>query len=256
MRQAISFCFLLMLLSTSPTTGWSQTGAEDSSDWAEFVGALESTADAERLGHLASDIGDAALEPIHWREYWTAYAAYRHGLFNDDESVAESAYKQCVESAERAIEHGERSGESEALRGACFSQLAGGGPMAGMRYGSRSGVAINTALTDAPDNPRVLMIAGTRDLYTPTQWGGDIERAVRRLERALERFTEEQSSDRTEPWQPRWGRVEAFGHLAIALDRLEREEQARRTLDRAGAAGIESPWLDGIRKSLEAKDEA
>lgn len=247
----------MIIALTLPAIGWSQSGADVPDQWPELVEAVESAAsiaDGDRLGRLASGLSETDLEPARWRDYWIAYAAYRHGLFSDDERLAEAAYEHCAEAAEAAIEHGERSGESEALRGACYSQLAGGGPMAGMRYGSRSSVAIDTALTDAPDNPRALMIGGSRDLYTPVQWGGDIERAVRRLERALDRFEAERKADRSNPWQPRWGRMDAFGHLAIAYGRLDRDDQARRVLDRAEEAGIESPWLDSIGRGLADGD--
>jgi tetratricopeptide (TPR) repeat protein len=250
MRKLIPLMFIVAL----PINGPAQPTDNAAADWSGIVEGMESAAaggDSETLARLASDLAELELDPIQWRHYWSAFAAYRQGLFSDDDSIAESAYKHCAEATETAIELGERSGESEALRGACYGQLAGTGPMAGMRYGSRSGVAVDTALTDDPDNPRALMIAGARDLYTPTQWGGDIERAIRRLERAIERYESTHQAARATPWQPRWGRMDAFGHLAIAYRRLERVDEAREVLARAETSGIESGWLDSIGKGLD-----
>jgi tetratricopeptide (TPR) repeat protein len=236
---------------TLPTPAWSQSEATALDSWPVLVEAVESAVsagDGDRLAQLSSQLTGIELAPRPWRKYWVAYAAYRQGLFSDDEALAEAAYQRCIDATEAAISLGEQSGESEALRGACFSQLAAGGPQAGMRYGNRSAVAIDTALTDAPGNPRALMVGAARDLYTPIQWGGDIERAVRRLERALEGFASEDDSGGTDPWQPRWGRVDALGHLAIAYGRLGRSDQALGLLDQAGADGIRSAWLDDIRR--------
>lgn len=210
--------------------------------------------DSAALAGLGRWIAGSGLEPAAWRHYWTAYAAYRRGLFTDEPDARVDAFEQCADAAAAAIEAGAASGESLALRGACFSQLAGAGAMAGMRYGSRASSAIDTALADAPDNPRALLIAGTQDLYTPMQWGGDMERAVRRLERALARFEAERESGRAKPWMPTWGRIDAFGQLAIALQRLGRTDRARDVLARADAAGLRSDWLDGIAGRLEADE--
>jgi tetratricopeptide (TPR) repeat protein len=236
---------------------WSSAIHATPSDWGELHQRLDQALaerDPAALAGLGRGIAGSGLEPEPWRHYWTAYAAYRRGLFADDDRMREQAFGQCAEAAAAAMDAGESSGESQALRGACFSQLAGMGPTAGMRYGSRAASAIDTALADAPDNPRALLVAGTQDLYTPVQWGGDKERAVRRLQRALSRFEQNAAVGRDRPWSPTWGRVDVFGQLAIALHRLGRADEARAVLARARRSGLRSEWLAGIARRLQASD--
>jgi len=254
-RISAQKCIPLIVSACLPLSGWGESQEQTSASWSDLVPAMEAAAavaDTGRLEELLARLKKSEPGSSPWREYWIAFSEYRLGLFSKEKSEANAAYKRCTKTAAEAIERGELSGESEALRGACFSQLAGGGPMAGMRYGSCSAVAIETALGDAPDSPRALLIAGARDLYTPTQFGGDIDRAVQRLERAIERFAQERTTGRQAAWQPQWGVVDAYGHLATAYRQLERREEARRVLDQASATGISSPWLDSIRKDLDA----
>lgn len=225
-------------------------------EWSDVQQDIESavtTTDAEALMQLETELSNADLDPAAWKSYWIAYAAYRRGLFSDSSDERKSAWKDCAEAAGRALESGAASGESLALRGTCFNMLAGTGPQAGMRFGSRASADITTALADAPDNPRALLAAGTQDLYTPVQWGGDKERAVRRLQRALDAFEAGLAEGRVQPWLPTWGYVDAHGQLAIALHRLDRGVEARAVLARASEAGLRSDWLDRIGTRIESE---
>ena len=123
--------------------------------------------------------------------------------------------------------------------------------MAGRRYGSKAQSMLDEALMIAPDNPRVLLAAGINDLYTPAQYGGDIDRAARRLQEARRALTQRGNPDDA-AWHPAWGMMDIHAHLAIALLQLDRPEDALEVLHDAEEAGLESPWLNSIRNRLEA----
>ncbi|NBB93628.1 MAG: hypothetical protein GVY32_10725 [Gammaproteobacteria bacterium] len=222
--------------------------------WNEFTeraAAAVQGGEQAALIELQAERRDEPVEPREWNAYWRAYLHYRAAYLAGEDEPDKERLEACVETAEQAVESGEDSGESHALLGLCYGQLAGTGMMAGMRYGSKAQAALDEALLLAPDNPRVLLAAGINDLYTPAQYGGDIERAERRLSDARDRLAGGAEHVGESPWRPAWGALDAHGHLAMAYARLERPGEALEVLRQAERSGIQSPWLEGMRSRFE-----
>lgn len=237
------------------------TGAmgDDAFSWSDFreraASAVESGEQAALI-ELQAERLDEPAEPPEWNAYWRAYLNYRAAYLAGENEPDKERLEACVEAAEQAVERGEDSGESHALLGLCYGQLAGTGMMAGMRYGSKAQAALDEALLLAPDNPRVLLSAGINDLYTPAQYGGDVERAERRLSDARDRLAQDVPERQSEaPWQPNWGALDAHGHLAMAYARLEQPGKALEIIEQAARSGLESPWLEGMRVRFEGRAE-
>ena len=240
---SLTLIFLFMTVTSS---------AQDFS-WNGFINRVadaQVSGDRDALIALAEARQSNPAEPAEWNAYWRAYLNYRAAYLSGEEEPDKEKLEACADTGELAIDRGEESGESHALLGLCFGQLAGTGMMAGMRYGSKAQAMLDEALMIASDNPRVLLAAGINDLYTPAQYGGDIDRAARRLEEARRSLTQGGDTDDA-AWHPSWGTMDVHAHLAIALARLDRLEDALEVLHEAEEAGLESPWLTSIRKRLE-----
>ncbi|MEM1080158.1 MAG: hypothetical protein AAGH65_01115 [Pseudomonadota bacterium] len=209
--------------------------------------------DAAALAELREALSTWTNDQPGWTHYWQAYLSFRLINLERDEDAREAHMLACKASAETAIESGEQSGESHALLASCLGRLAAGGMMAGMRYGTDSSNMLDESIFIAPDNPRVLMLAAVSDYNKPVIWGGDIDRAERRLREAVEGIEMNPIND-AEPWRPAWGQVDVYGHLAIVLDRLEQGEAALAVLDQAAERGLQSGWLDGIRARIEVEN--
>jgi len=219
-------------------------------DFRERVHEAFGNGDSEALISLAQEREEKPLEPAEWNAYWRTYLNYRAAYLAGEREADKEKLEACAETGKLAIERGENSGESHALLGLCFGQLAGTDMTAGMRHGSKAQSMLDEALMIAPENPRVLLAAGINDLYTPAQYGGDIDRAARRLEESRQAFSQRGTSDQA-AWAPAWGMMDVHAHLAIALALLDRPMDAREVLRDAEEAGVASPWLDSIRKRLE-----
>ena len=222
--------------------------------WNDFINRVtdaQTSGDRDALIALAEAREDNPAEPAEWNAYWRAYLNYRAAYLAGEEELDKDRLEACAGRGELAVDRGEKSGETHALLGLCFGQLAGTGMMAGRRYGSKAQSMLDEALMIAPDNPRVLLAAGINDLYTPAQYGGDIDRAARRLEEARRALTQRGNPDDA-AWYPAWGMMDIHAHLAIALVQLDRPEDALEVLNDAEEAGLESPWLNSIRNRLEA----
>lgn len=241
---SLTFIFLFItVMSSAQDFSWD--------DLISRVADAQTSGDRDALIALAERRKSNPAEPSEWNAYWRAYLNYRAAYLSGEEEPDKEKLEACADTGELAIDRGEESGESHALLGLCFGQLAGTGMMAGMRYSSKSQAMLDEALMIAPDSPRVLLAAGINDLYKPAQYGGDIDRAVRRLQEARRTLTQGPDADNA-AWHPAWGKMDAHAHLAIALARLDRPDEALEVLHEADKAGLESPWLNSIRKRLEA----
>lgn len=227
-------------------------------DWTSFrqqAAEAVSTGDPKRLRALAVSLEDLEGAPAGWSDYWAAYLDYRTARLADDKAGLSAALEACLRKARAAADAGTDDSplraESQALLGACHASLAGTGGAAGMEHGPRAAMLRDESLLTSPDNPRVLILAGVQDVWTPVQWGGSPERAVRRLQRALQRLDVDSPAP---PWQPRWGRIDAIGHLALALGRLDRSDEARAVLERARTEGDWNGWLAWVGWQIHPGD--
>ncbi|GEM_PF-4017221 len=205
--------------------------------------------DAEALQALDNRIALWQSEQPEWQHYWRAYIAFRAILLEPEGESQHHQMMVCKEQAEAAVNNGENSGESHALLASCLGRLAASNTSAAMRYGSEAGTIQDESILIAPDNPRVLMLAAVSDYNKPVMWGGDIDRAERRLRRSISAL-EMQTPDPSKPWQPTWGHVDAYGHLAIVLGELDQPDGALDVLDQAAALGFQSGWLDSLRSDI------
>lgn len=246
---------LLSLLALGLNHGAAHARSSGWDDVRAGIAEAVATGDAGSLERTVASVDALEGAPDGWKDYWSAYLHYRIGFLAQDAGSPAPALEACIRHARAAVDSTSGDGalraESQALLGACHSGLAGTGPAAGMEHGPRATMLRDDSLVTAPDNPRVLILAGVQDVWTPVQWGGSPERAERQLRRALERLDEENPAP---DWQPRWGRSDAIGHLALALDRLDRPDEARAVLDQARADGHWNGWLDWVRVQIDGDD--
>lgn len=79
-------------------------------------------------------------------------------------------------------------------------------PMQAMFLSSDADEVVKRARELAPKNPCVWTIGGTQDFFTPSMFGGDKERALKKFNKAA-RLAEQETVD--DPLMPSWGHVEA-----------------------------------------------
>lgn len=80
------------------------------------------------------------------------------------------------------------------------------------------------ATTKSPDNPRVQYLKGISELYTPVQFGGGVDMAIKTLSRSVELFEKENLD---EDYKPSWGKEEAYTFLGMAYNQKDEKEKAR-----------------------------
>lgn len=179
------------------------------------------------------------------RRYAMAYAAWRlnHLLESHEGKGGLKEGRPLLENAEvvlRALveEHPEDA-EAHALLGSVVGEQIGNSMWRGMRLGPKASGSLETAFGLAEGNPRVALQRGISFLFTPSLFGGGLDKAEAELRRAEALFQKEPGKGE---W-PKWGRVDAHIWLGIALVKKERFDEAREAYDRALALEPEYHWV-------------
>ena len=208
---------------------------------------------AGESGVIASAIAtlerDSAPELADLRAVELAYALWKQAEL---EAAAERA--SAVDTAEACVEQIvdgaiARWPEASALASACYALLAQiDSVIKAPLHGRRSGRSITVALGMAPDNPRVLFVDARNDYERPATFGGDRERAHRKLREAVEAFEAEGPAVDD---SPHWGHAEALAWLGRSY--LERGDRvaAREALERALIIAPEYRWARQLLDQLD-----
>lgn len=197
--------------------------------------ALDEAIDRLRTA-VATAPDDAALQ------YDLGYALHRRGSVLLVQEQGKRA-KPLLEESERALARSVTlggGGGAVALRGAVTGQLAGvSGVLGAMRFGPRAFRLLDQALELAPHDPRVALLNGITRLNAPRAFGGGPAKGEPELRRAIALFVE----DRATSPAPTWGLVDAHIWLGIALEQLERYDEARDALDQALSLAPGHVWI-------------
>ena len=129
--------------------------------------------------------------------------------------------------------------ETHALLASVLGQLIGAVPANGPTYGPRVPTEMTAATTMGASNPRVWLLKGIQSIYTPAQYGGGLPVAESELKRAIQLFV----TDAAVSPAPSWGKAEAYVWLGQALQRQNRNAEARTAYQQALALQPEYPWV-------------
>lgn len=187
------------------------------------AGSLQSL--RKRLAAAARDGGGADA----W--YYLGYADYSlaHALDDTPEKATEA-----IEAAQAALKQSLRAkpgwAEALALLGSSYGVDIGLHPMKGMALGHKANAAIRKALSIAPHNPRVVLLAALNDYHTPAAFGGSRKRAERELEHSIRLFQRYRAPP---PNGPTWGKALACYWLGRAAAKDGDTGKARRSYEAA-----------------------
>jgi hypothetical protein len=188
----------------------------------------------EEIVPLAGDATDGYLV-----RYWAGYASWRVALNGASHGMSSDELRGNLERAAADFD------AATALRPDFADGYAAAASVNGWltafhredpdvfrEYVARSGRNLARAKELAPDNPRVLWVAGGDFLFKPPQWGGSTERAIEIYVRAADVAAAPQPDSPL----PDWGKPEALMSLAYAHmnqkapDLVAAEKEARAAL--------------------------
>jgi hypothetical protein len=179
--------------------------------------------------------------------YLAAWASYRLAeVHQSDRNRARDLLNTCIDELTALVEgrSGAMAAEGHALLATCYGNSAAyyRPPRVIMR-GTRSQRSLDQALALAPDNPRVILQDALSDYSRPAVFGGDVDRAAMKLERAVELFGAGQVAGGLS-----WGEADAWLFLAKIRAAAGDGSGARSAAERALAL---APGYKKVEEVLE-----
>ena len=173
--------------------------------------------------------------------YYLALCEYRLAtLFASAPDEQAQCVNQTIEHLKEAIELEDNFSDAHALLASAYSQKLGLNPHLGMVLGPEIKRVLEKSKRLEGNNPRVVWTDGVSDYYTPAMFGGDKQRAISKLEQALELFAKEEIRD---PFQPSWGYDEACAYLGIMRQEAGDTAGAREAFVKALEVNPNNGWV-------------
>lgn len=173
--------------------------------------------------------------------YYLALCEYRLAtLFAATPGEQVECINRTIEHLKEAIELEDNFSDAYALLASAYGQKLSLKPHLGMALGPDTKRVLEKSKRLDGNNPRVVLIDGMSDYYTPTMFGGDKKRAISKMEQALELFAKEEIRD---PFQPSWGYDEACAHLGIMRQEDGDIEGAREAFVKALDVNPNNGWV-------------
>ena len=173
--------------------------------------------------------------------YYLALCEYRLAtLFASAPDEQAQCVNRTLEHLKEAIELEDNFSDAHALLASAYSQKLGLNPHLGMVLGPEIKRVLEKSKRLEGNNPRVVWTDAMNDYYTPAMFGGDKQRAITKLEQALELFAKEEIRD---PFQPSWGYDEACVHLGIMRQETGDPEGARQAFVKALEVNPNNGWV-------------
>ena len=192
----------------------------------------------------AQKLFDRARQDGHHEEfalYYLALCEYRLAtLFAAAPDEKTECINRTIEHLKEAIELEDNFSDAHALLASAYGQKLGLKPHLGMVLGPETKRALEKSKRLDSNNPRVVLTDGISDYYTPAMFGGDKQRAISKMEQALEMFAREEIRD---PLQPSWGYDEAYAHLGIMRQEAGDIEGAREAFGKALEVNPNNGWV-------------
>jgi tetratricopeptide (TPR) repeat protein len=194
------------------------------------------------IGPAGRRVAEELLAPVY---HGRMAALYREANLLVSKRHDEKEYRPLLEQADSLLEQSAAKlalPETYALRSSVLGQLIGSNPLRGMTLGPRSGSAMDRAIELGPRNPRVWMLRGVGAMFTPTLFGGGVQKAEEYLRKAIGFFAE----DRPVAPLPAWGHAEAYAWLGQALHKQKRIDDARAAYAKALELQPENGWVKHV----------
>ncbi|MGH9710007.1 MAG: tetratricopeptide repeat protein [Candidatus Acidiferrales bacterium] len=165
--------------------------ARDAGDASALQNAIDS-ARVQTAQHATSE----SYANLALLDAWMCEITHDHS----DDKLVKQAAESGVSAAENAVRLNPDSSEAHALLGDLLGQLIPHVFGGGVRYGARSTNELNKAIELDPRNAAAYVSRATSYYFTPAMFGGDKQKAVEMLQKAIELDPASDTADTAHIW--------------------------------------------------------
>ncbi|MCL1066238.1 tetratricopeptide repeat protein [Shewanella olleyana] len=185
------------------------------------ISAIDAAANTMNINEL-KQISEQSVDYEHaYAEYRTAITANIVG----QRSVSKRALDEAQSTLESILTR-EDDAESMALLASVYGMQISADPSKGQILGMKSGVLLERAEQLTPNNPRIALVKAMSAFYTPTEYGGGMEKAKQFASVAIERY-QNPCDDIC------WGHSEAYTWRGLAQQELGNQQGAEQDWQQA-----------------------
>jgi imidazolonepropionase-like amidohydrolase len=180
------------------------------------------------LGLLAKEKQES-LYPL----YYVALCDYRlanYFLISTEMDKVEPYLKEGQKYLEKAMEMDPDFGELDGLYAFLLGFEIAINQEKAMSLGLQVFQYSSRSLEKSPENPRVHYMKGLSDFFTPREYGGGPDPAIKSLTKSIALFEKEDIQD---PVKPSWGEDEAYTFLGMAYNQKGETEKAKQAFKKA-----------------------
>lgn len=153
---------------------------------------LDKANTAEELVSIANRFERIAIaEKTEWLPwYYSAFARSLFAYYTTDKAKIDEVLDVAQKHIDMADSLSPNNSEITLLKGMILSGRIMVDPMSrGMQYGMQSGMLMNQARQQDPENPRSYYMIGQSLFYTPAEFGGGKEAGCEMLQKGKEKYT-------------------------------------------------------------------
>ena len=173
------------------------------------------------LGLIAKE-KDESFYPM----YYIALCDYRLATYYLTLAEMDKAgpyIKESQDYLKKAMEQEPEFGELDAFYAYMLGFEIAMNPEKGMSLGFEIYQYFGKAFEKSPKNPRIYFLKGSSELFTPAEYGGGADIAIKTLAKSVDLFEKENIED---PVKPSWGKDEAYTFLGMAYNQKGDQDKA------------------------------
>jgi len=176
-------------------------------------------------------------------KYYLAYTNYKlsiYFMYKKEQVQLDRFVKSGIETCKELLSKNNEDAETKALLGGIYGIQIANEPNLGQVIGPQSNALLSEAIELAPDNPRVLVLAGINKLNTPEFFGGSKTKALEYFKKAVNLFENDESvnGDGIE-----WGHLYALAWLGKTYLKMNDYDSADQTFKKALSIEPEYSWV-------------
>ena len=179
--------------------------------------------------------------------YYLTFAQYRLivlAMNRKENDKFDKYYELALKNCKKLESSTTLANEADILKAAILMMKLANAPMQAPILSPTINSTLDKILASDSLNTRALLIKGVMDYNTPAFFGGSVENAITRFNKAITVF-ESTESDK-ENLNPDWGYIETLAWLGQAYAKAEKIDKAKETYEKALSVEPNFGWVRGF----------